>query len=357
MRAAVMYDVDDIRIEERAVPVLEAGDALVRTAASGVCSGDLMPWYVRKKAPFVFGHEPSGTIVAFGGEPPSRRDGVAFALGDRVFAHHHAPCFACAACARGAFVHCATWRSTALDPGGMAEYFRVPRANLVDTLPLPPAMSFADGSLVEPLACVVKSLRRAFPAELGRRPETVADPSALAGKTLYAIGAGVMGAMHVALAAALGATVFVSDFHDARRALARDLGAAAAWHPAAALAELARVSGGALADAVVCGPGNPAALAHAVDAAAADGTVLMFTPIAPDERFVLDQSRAYFRDVRLVSSYSCGPDDTRDALAAIARGVVSAARLGAVPFAFPAVGAAYAAMAGADVVKAIVTFG
>jgi len=348
MRAAVMYDVDDIRIEERPLPALAPGDVLVRTAASGVCSGDLMPWYVRKKAPFVFGHEPAGTLVAYAGEAPR------LALGTRVFAHHHAPCLACEACRAGRFVHCATWRGTALDPGGMAEYFRVPQANLSDTLALPAHLSFADGSLVEPLACVVKSLRRALPptVEAALRGEA----GALAGSTLYVIGAGVMGLMHVAVAAAAGARVFASDFHAGRRAAAERLGAAAAFAPDEALERLAAATEGRLADAVVCGPGSPAALAHAVDAAAADGTVLMFTPIEPEQRFAFDQSRAYFRDLRLVASYSCGPADTVAALGLIAAGTVTARRLDAEEFRFPGVGAAYARMAAAEVVKAIVTF-
>jgi L-iditol 2-dehydrogenase len=355
MRAAVMYDVDDIRIEERPLPALEPGDALVRIGASGVCSGDLMPWYVRKKAPFVFGHEPAGTLVAFG-DGASDAPGGGLTLGARVFAHHHAPCLRCEACRAGRYVHCATWRSTALDPGGMAQYVRVPRANLVDTLVLPQNVSFADGSLVEPLACVVKSLRRAFPRELAGRYVDGTWTGALAGATLYVIGAGVMGQMHVALARDLGATVYASDFNAARRALAERLGAAATFAPDAALAALRDATGGSLADAVVCGPGSPAALAHAVEATADDGTVLMFTPIEPEQRFSFDQSRAYFRDLRLVSSYSCGPDDTADALLAIARGVVTAERLEATEFPFPAVEPAYEAMQAADVVKAIVTF-
>jgi len=354
MRAAVMYDVDDIRIEERPVPALQPGDALVRTAASGVCSGDLMPWYVRKKAPFVFGHEPAGTVVAVAsGGAPAARDEVPVVVGDRVFAHHHAPCFACDACRAGRYVHCATWRATALDPGGMAEYFRVPRANLGDTLVLPDAVSFADGSLVEPLACVVKSLRRAF----ALAPNAHLQSGMLGGRTLYVIGAGVMGLMHVVVATELGAAVFASDFHAGRRTLAEQLGARTSFAPQTALADLRDATGGALADAVICGPGSVAALAHAVDAVANDGTVLMFTPIEPEERFAFDQSSAYFRDVRLVASYSCGPEDTAEALRLIATGVVTARRLGALPFAFRDVAAAYAAMQAAESVKAIVTFG
>ncbi len=351
MRAAVMYDVDDIRIEERTLPTLASGDVLVRTGASGVCSGDLMPWYVRKKAPFVFGHEPAGTVVALG------PDASGFAIGDRVFAHHHASCLRCDACLRGRFVHCATWRATAIEPGGMAEYFRVPHANLADTLALPAGVSFADASLVEPLGCVVKSLRRALaiPQTSPLVPNAPGAPE-LRGTTLYVIGAGVMGLMHVAVAAALGATVFASDFHATRRDIARALGACDVFEPATAGAALAAATRGRFADATICGPGTPAALEAAVAATGADGTVLMFTPIEPQERYVFDQSAAYFRDLRLVSSYSAGPTDTRDALALIAAGIVDARKLAATEFAFPAVDDAYAEMRDARVVKAIVTF-
>jgi hypothetical protein len=51
--------------------------------------------------------------------------------GDRVFVHHHAPCFTCALCARGEYVQCAAWRSGKLVPGGMAEYFAVPAGQYV----------------------------------------------------------------------------------------------------------------------------------------------------------------------------------------------------------------------------------
>jgi len=355
MRAAVMYAVGDIRIEERPVPALESGDALVRMAACGVCGSDMMPWYVQKKAPFVFGHEPAGTVVAFGGGTGSA-NGIG--IGARVFPHHHVPCGRCHECVANRFVHCTTWRSTSLDPGGMAEYVRVPRANLADTLVLPGELSFVDGSLVEPLACVVKSLRRAFGLELARGvvPETAPESPPLRGRTLYMIGAGVTGLMHVALGTALGARVVVSDFNERRLALPRDLGAAATCAPEDAISTLRNAADGALADAVICGPSAPEALAGAIEAVRNDGTVIMFTPIDPTKRFTFDQSPAYFRDVRLVASYSCGPDDTRESLRAIERGIVTAARLGVTEFPFPRVAEAFEQMQTAEVLKAVVTF-
>jgi L-iditol 2-dehydrogenase len=328
MRAAVLYDVDDVRIEQRPVPELGEGEILVRTMASGICSGDVMGWYIRRKAPLVLGHEPAGLVVQVRGE-------TGFAPGDRVFVHHHAPCFACAACARGEYVQCATWRATKIDPGGIAEYFRVSRANLRDTLALPAHVGFADASLVEPLACVVKSLRRS-----GVKP----------GERLYVIGLGVMGLLHVLAARELGVNVFASDFFAVRREIARRNGAIV-FAPEDARQAL---PGGAAV--VVCGPGTAAAMEAAVAAAAPAGCVVMFTPFPPETTVTIDSQRLYFGDLRVVASYSCGPDDTRAALELIARGVVSAQKVAATIVSLDEVPRAYRELAQSRIVKPIVAF-
>ena len=325
MRAAVLYDVDDIRIEERPVPAIGAGELLVRTGASGICTGDVMAWYVRRKAPLVLGHEPAGVVEAVGA-------GVtAFSPGDRVFVHHHAPCFACAMCERGDYVQCATWRSSKLEPGGLAEYFRVPGENLGDTLRLPDGVSAVDASLVEPLACVVKSLRRSRVRE---------------GQAMYVIGLGVMGLMHALVAASRGVRVAGTDFLPQRREFARALGVDA-------VTPEEPFTG---ADVVICGPGSPEALRSAFAAVAPGGTVVMFTPLEPGVPFAFDANDLYFRDVTLVTSYSCGPNDTRESLDLIARGVVTADRLGATRFTLDEVPAAYTALRESRILKPIVIF-
>lgn len=321
MRVAVLYDVDDIRIESRDVPKIGPGELLVHTRASGICTGDIMGWYVRRKAPLVLGHEPAGVIAAVG-------EGVTgFAPGDRVFVHHHAPCFTCRACERGDFVQCATWRKTSIDPGGLAEYFRVPKDNVRDTLAIPEDVPFVDGSLVEPLACVVKSIRRS---------------GVKSGDTMHVIGLGVMGLMHALVAQSLGARVSGSDLREERRAYAGSLGVNA------------QEAGGA--DVVICGPGSPEALRDAFAAVAPGGTVVMFTPLEPGVPFTFDPNDLYFRDVRLVASYSCGPNDTREALDFISRGVVTAQRLGATLYPLEEVAAAYEALRSSRILKPIVTF-
>ncbi len=348
MLAAVVHAPDDIRVERMPVPRPGPGEALVRVRAAGICSGDLMGWYLARKAPLVLGHEVAGEVVALGpGEAPAPRAGGApFKTGDRVAVHHHAPCFACRACLRGEPVHCETWRRSKLDPGGVAEYVRVPRENLVgDTLRLPEHVAFEDGSLVEPTACVVKSLRRG-----GLRP----------GDAVAIIGLGVMGLLHVRLAKAAGAAPVVGIDLDADRcAAARRLGADVVVQVPARDGEAAlrEATGGRLADVVIVGPGVPEVVEQGLALAAPAGRVVLFTPTPPGTRSAVDTHRVYFDEIALIPSYSCGPEDTRAALEAIAAGTVRAADLVTHRAPIAGVAEAYRAMArGGAAIKSVILF-
>jgi L-iditol 2-dehydrogenase len=309
VKVARLYTIDDIRIEDDPLPTVGPGEALVRTRACGICTGDLMGWYMKRKAPLVFGHEPAGEVVEVG-------DGVEnIGVGDRVFAHHHAPCGRCRVCRRGDYVHCKTWRSTSLKPGGMAEFFVVPADNLAgDTLKLPDAVDFAAGSLIEPAACVVKSLRRS---------------GVKAGDTMVVIGVGIMGQLHVALGADLGARVIAADRVPFRLERAKELGAAEAVHVDERSLEdsVREATDGAMADVVIVGPGSINAMQSGIAIAGPGSTVVLFTASMPDDELAVSPFRLYFDEISLVPSYSCGPDDTREALALIERGAVPVDKL------------------------------
>jgi len=288
-------------LSERDVPEIGRGEALVKIAACGICTSDTLAWYLKKKSPLVIGHEPAGTIVALG-------EGVShLALGDRVFVHHHAPCLACRYCRRGRYVLCETWRRTRLDPGGMAEYVRVPETNLSrDTLRIPDALPFEAGCLVEPIATVVKAFSR------GRFTP---------GMSVLVIGLGVMGQIAVALARQLGASrVFGADRVPQRLDFAGQFGADEVIdvnrRPAASVVALK--TGGQGVDFVFVGPGSVAAMEEGIACAGAGASVVFFTMAEPGERLWIEPNVLYFREIDLVSSYSCGPEDTREALTLMA---------------------------------------
>lgn len=337
MAAAVVHDFDDIRIEQLPVPAIGPREILVKVGACGVCSGDVMDWYIRAKAPLVLGHEPAGTVAAVGREVDT------FAPGDHVFIHHHAPCFVCELCRRGHYTLCETWKNSRLDPGGMAEYVRVPETNLCDTLKLPEQLTLEDATLVEPAACAVKGIKNS-----GLRP----------GETLLVTGLGVMGALNILVARAYGAArIIAADLVPYRLEKALDLGADAAIDVSRrGLAEAIReLTGGTMAHRVIVGPGTPEAMAEGIRACAQGGTVLFFTPTPPGQMLAVEPHFLYFNEITLTSSYSCGPADTREALELISRGIIRAADL--VTHRFPLAQAADAfrlTVRGQDSLKALV---
>jgi len=117
------YNNGDVRLEDIPVPQIGTGELLVRVLASGICGSDVMEWYRIKKAPLVLGHEITGEIVAVG-------EGVKrYKIGERVFVSHHVPCNTCRYCLMGHHTVCETLHNTNFDPGGFAEYVRVPQIN------------------------------------------------------------------------------------------------------------------------------------------------------------------------------------------------------------------------------------
>lgn len=310
MKVAKVYSLDDIRIEDMPVPEVGPGEALIRMKVCGLCTSDMIPWYVARKVPAVLGHEPVGVVVKTG------RDTVGFQKGDRVFVHHHAPCFTCRLCRRGFFSLCKVWRASHLVPGGLAEFVKIPAHNLRnDTLKLPDGMSFEDGSLIEPAACSVKMFRRA---------------RLQGGEIVLVIGLGVMGQINVALARRYGAkTVIGADRVPYRLEKAVALGADASVDVSKddLAGRVRELTGGLMADLVVVGPGSLEAMRTGLACAGRGGTVMLFTPSGPEERLEISPHDLYFDEVSLLTSYSCGPYDTREAMELVEQGTVSAGAL------------------------------
>ncbi len=289
----------EVDLVEAALPPPGAGEITVRVTACGICASEVLRWYADAKAPFMLGHEPVGEVVAVGAD-------AAFAVGERVFVHHHTPCMRCARCRRGDYVQCERWRPLTLRPGGMAQFTTV-AADAVrhDVLRLPDQLSDDSATLIEPLATVIKSVRRS-----GLRR----------GDSVLIIGAGAMGILHLLVARRYGAsTVSMADRSDARLARARALGADQTIHVGAAADAAATPP--AVAQIVFVTPGSLAALEQAAQCVGPGGNIVVFTPPPPDERWPLDINRLFFADISVITSYSAGPDDTRAALELLASGV------------------------------------
>jgi len=310
MRVAMYYKNDDVRIEEQPIPEIGPGEMLVQTVACGLCGGETMEWYLASRAPKVLGHEPTGIVAAVGAGVEQ------FKPGDRVHVHHHVGCMSCHFCNRGRYTLCESFSKSNLDPGGFAEYFRVP-ADLVrfDTLKLPPNVSFETGTIIEPMACTLKGVR-----------QTPLHP----GDTVAVIGLGFMGMCYLELLALEPAgKIFVLDFSDWRLEKALTLGATHAINPASedAAEKLRELNSGLGADAVFVTAPTLKAWESGLALVERGGQLHLGAPPPPGEIWALDSNELYFSEVQINSTYSANHLDTRAVLDLLEAGRVNAEAL------------------------------
>ncbi|HUU29740.1 MAG TPA: alcohol dehydrogenase catalytic domain-containing protein [archaeon] len=298
------YNNNDLRLEEMPIPRIGPGEILVKTIASGICGSDVMEWYRIKKAPLVLGHEISGEIVDVG-------EGVErFKAGDRVFVSHHVPCNACRYCMRGNHTVCETLHTTNFDPGGFAEYIRMPKIN-VDrgTFVLPEELSFEDGAFVEPLACVVRGQRVA---------------SFQPGQSVLILGSGISGLLHLLLARALGAgRIIATDISDYRLAKAKELGADEVLHASEDLPwRVKELNDNHLADLVIVCAAALSAFKQGLDSVDRGGTVLCFATTDPGVKIPLKANEFWRNSITVLPSYANSPYDAAVAIELIRSGRV-----------------------------------
>jgi L-iditol 2-dehydrogenase len=297
MRVAMYYNNNDIRVEKIPTPEIGPSELLVRIEASGICGSDVMEWYRIKKAPLVLGHEIAGEVAEVG-------QGIdRYKKGDRVVASHHVPCNSCRFCLRGHHTVCDTLRSTHFDPGGFAEYVRLPAINVDRGVYLiPDGVSFEEASFAEPLACVLRAQRIA-----GIGP----------GDTVMVMGSGIAGLLHIQLACAMGAgRVLATDVSETRMAAAKKFGADIVIDAAEdVLSELRRANDGQLADKVLVCTGARSANLQALELLERGGTVLFFAPTDPGVTIPVSINDLFFRnDITLTTSYAGSPADHVTAL-------------------------------------------
>jgi L-iditol 2-dehydrogenase len=222
MRACVLHEPHDLRMEDRPAPLPGADDVIVRVRSVGVCGSDVHYYEHGRigdfvvRAPLVLGHEVSGEIVAVGAAVPGER------VGERVAVEPGTPCRRCDQCRHGRYNLCPDIAFFGTPPvdGALCEYVRVP-ADFA--YPVPAALSDDAAALLEPLSVGIWANRKAGTA---------------AGSSVLVAGAGPIGLVTTQVARAMGATeVVVTDVSPTRLEAAARLGAtgtARAGSPAAA---------------------------------------------------------------------------------------------------------------------------
>ena len=213
MRAAVYYGPEDLRVTEVPEPLVEAGEVLLRVLGAGICGTDVRILHGSHRK------YPSGTVRIPGHEVVAEIEQIGsgvegYHLGQRCFVAPNAGCGHCRQCISGNNNRCAAYQAIGITiDGAFAEHLKLPAAFIAqgNLIPVAAEVDPAIGSLMEPFACVLR----------GQEPLAIRP-----GETVLVMGAGPIGAMHVALARMKGAgRVLVSDPNPVRAARALTMGA------------------------------------------------------------------------------------------------------------------------------------
>ena len=295
-------------LEERSEPTPGRGEVTVTLAACGVCGTDLEKLRGNYRTAGVIGHEPVGRVAKVG-------DGVrGLQVGDRVFVHHHVPCYACEVCARGDYTFCPTYSKTNLDPGGFAETFRVPRENVERSavLKLDPKVDWDSGALLEPAGCALTAIRKVG------MPERA---------TVLILGLGPVGLLYARLVRALGASwVGGTEVAALRRSAAERGGIDVTVDPrdpAAVRAAVDAATNGRGVDLAVVATGHPSVAKSATELVRRGGTVNLFGLPEAGSRLDADLQDLYLRGVRLIPSYATTEMDVAEVHRLVAHGELS----------------------------------
>jgi L-iditol 2-dehydrogenase len=216
MRVAELYEARRFRLVEQTIQDPGPGEIQVRVHSVGICGSDLHNFSEGSvgdsptQYPMVLGHEPTGTIAKLGA-------GVSgWSPGDRAFLEPAIYCYHCRFCLAGQHNICEHLRflSQPGDPGYFRDFVNLPAHNV---LPMPKELDFDEGTLFEPLAVALHSMKFAVPQ---------------IGEIAAVFGGGPIGLLTVAVLKLAGVRrIFCVEPVAARRELALRMGAAAAIDP------------------------------------------------------------------------------------------------------------------------------
>jgi L-iditol 2-dehydrogenase len=319
MKAIVKYQEGKGFVELREVPVPMPGpnEVRIKVEYSGICASDLhilnFDIAITIKPPVVMGHEFSGVIDQVGA-------GVkGWKVGDRVVAEaNYQVCGNCRYCKSGFYNLCGNrkvlgyWYN-----GAFAPYTVVPAQRLHA---LPEEISFQQGALIEPTACVVHGMCELVKIQ--------------SGDVVLVTGPGAIGLTALQVAKAEGAKVIVSGTAEdrARLGIAKSLGAERIVDVSAEdlIAAVNELTSGVGADLVIECSGNDRAVRSGFDAIRKQGQYLQLGLLGRNMELRFDTLS--YKEIRAVGSISSRDVSWERAIELIRRGQVQPEALVSKPY-------------------------
>jgi 2-desacetyl-2-hydroxyethyl bacteriochlorophyllide A dehydrogenase len=307
MRAAFLESIGQLVIKDIEAPrITRPDEVLIQVKVVGVCGSEVHAFegtHPYRNAPVVLGHEAAGIVTAVG-------EGVTeFKPGDRVLVDPQWTCGECEHCQAGDINLCLTKKvlGTQVWPGAFGEYITAPQEAVFH---LPETLSFAQGSLIEPLTVAVHLADRA-----GFAP----------GKSVVVLGSGSIGGMVCAAARAYGAgPIIAADIRQHCLDAARErMGATHDFllPDPDFTAKVKELTGGRGADIVVVAADEIELVDLALDLIRKRGTIVLVALLTAEPlRFI--GFKVIIKEAHLIGSTMSNASDVRRAIELAASGAV-----------------------------------
>ncbi len=295
MLSAILARPGEITLQETAIPEPREGELLIEIKSALTCGTDLKA-FIRGHSlipmPGPFGHEFSGIVVEKG------KGTGKFKVGDPIMAVHSAPCLCCSYCKKGILNLCDNLMSTKV-LGAYSEYLLLP-SHIVrqNVFKKPKNLSFSEGAFLEPLACVVHGME-----PLGIKKND----------TVFIIGAGPIGLLHLILAKSKGAKVLITGLEEGRLKVAKKLGADFVFDPSQTVKSVRDFTEGIGADYIFECTGQSDIWEASVEYVRKGGTIVLFGGCKSGAVVRFKAERLHYDEIKLMGTFHFTPRDVAKA--------------------------------------------
>ncbi len=289
MKKMVITAKETVEYQDFPLPQCGPDEILVKVKAVGLCTFEQRYFTGGKEDyPFNGGHEVCGIAEAVG-----ENVGSGVKPGDKVVVAAITRCGECYYCQRGYDNMCLNGGDNAVPgqlwgPGGLSEYMVVKGYQVYK---INDSVDFAIGTLAEPLACVLRSVEKG---------------NVRYGDTVVITGAGIMGLLHVKVAKLSGLKVIITEVDEARKAMAKELGADLVVDPTKeSLKDAVKAcTGGIGVEAVFYTAGGAKAASEGISVLAKGGTIVFYGAIYPKGEMPIDPNLIHYDEINLTGLVS-----------------------------------------------------
>ncbi|MGH9913015.1 MAG: zinc-binding dehydrogenase [Nitrososphaeraceae archaeon] len=303
MKAVFVASPNGVIVKDVPAPHPKDDEIVVRMRVCGLCGSDLEKTTTSYGMGSTrLGHEPVGEIAKVGNNV------TGFKEMERVFTHHHVPCYSCYYCSHDAETMCDSYQLNNLEPCGLSEEFLVSSMHIQrgGVLKLPTSVTDEEASLIEPLACCIRAL-------------TKCDLKGI--DDIVIMGAGPVGIMNALLARDAGVKrVILIDPNEFRLNFGKRMGFEV-LHPIndeEKTRSIKDVLSGRGADLVVVATGNQKAFTQSLKMLRKGGSIVLFGVPARSSFVNIDLSFLYANEISILSSYAATEVETNQALKLLA---------------------------------------